>query len=65
MWNKWLNIFGPLIFSPLKAKSLLYMEIAIVTWYILILWSMYGCVQNIFAYEFKIIHVVQKFQYFT
>jgi hypothetical protein len=38
------------------------MEIAKVIWYILILWSMHGFVQNICAYEFEIIHVVQKFQ---
>jgi hypothetical protein len=41
------------------------MWIGNITWYILILWSMYGCVQNIFVYEFKIIHVVQKFQNLT
>jgi hypothetical protein len=34
------------------------MGIAIVTWYVLILWSINGCVQNIGAYEFKIIHVM-------
>jgi hypothetical protein len=38
------------------------MAIANVNWYILILWLMYDCVQNIGAYEFKIIHLVQKFQ---
>jgi hypothetical protein len=37
------------------------MEIANVIWYILILWSMYGCVQNIGAYEFEIIEMVWKF----
>jgi hypothetical protein len=37
------------------------MRIADVTWYILILWSMYGYVQNICAYKFEIIHVVRKF----
>jgi hypothetical protein len=34
------------------------MRIANVTLYILILWWMYGCFQNLVAYEFKIIHVV-------
>jgi hypothetical protein len=38
------------------------MGIANVTWYILILWSVYGCVQKIGAYEFKIINEVQNFQ---
>jgi hypothetical protein len=34
------------------------METTDTTWYILKLWSMYGCIQNICAYEIKIIHVV-------
>jgi hypothetical protein len=38
------------------------MGIANVTWYIHILWSMYGCVQNIGAYEFEIVNEVRKFQ---
>jgi hypothetical protein len=38
------------------------MGIANVTWYIFILWSIYGCVQNLGASKFKIIHVVSKFQ---
>jgi hypothetical protein len=41
------------------------MGIASVTWYIFMLWSMYGCVQDIGAYKFKKIHVVQKFQNLT
>jgi hypothetical protein len=35
------------------------MGIAHVTWYILILRSIYGCIQNIGAYEFKIINEVK------
>jgi hypothetical protein len=38
------------------------MGIANVSWYTLILWSMYGCVQNIDAYEFEIFHLVWKFE---
>jgi hypothetical protein len=41
------------------------MGIANITWYINILWLMYGCVQNLDAYVFKFIHAVQKFQNFT
>jgi hypothetical protein len=38
------------------------MGIANLTWYILMLWSMYGCIQNIGAYKFQIISEVSKFQ---
>jgi hypothetical protein len=38
------------------------MEIANVTWYILILWSVYGYVQNICVYEFKIFMLYKKFK---
>ena len=41
------------------------MEIANVTLHIQILGSMYGCVQNIGAYEFEIIHLILKFQNLT
>jgi hypothetical protein len=41
------------------------MGITNATWYILILQSMYGCFQNIDAYEFKIIHMVRRFHSLT
>jgi hypothetical protein len=53
-----------LFFKIQIRKLLFYMRIANVTQYILILCLMYGCVRNICAYEFKIIHLIWKFQNF-
>jgi hypothetical protein len=40
-------------------------QMMVITWYILILWSMYVCVQNICAFEFKNNRVVRKLQNLT
>jgi hypothetical protein len=47
----------------LNKKLLCYMGIVNVTWCILIIGLGYDCVQNIDAYEFKIIHYGVKFLY--